>query len=145
MNQAQRTALTDPNWWRPEHSSAWERAKTALRRDWEQTKADFSDGGEELNQTAADTLRQAAGKEPIPPRGFANPAPAIRAPHDDWDTSEAAIRYGYGARQYYSGRDWSEDLEEQLRQEWATNPTNSSWAQVRHAVRRGWDGVQRGH
>ena len=144
MNQAQRGKLNDPSWWRDEHSSAWERAKEALRRDWEQTKADLSDGGEELNQSVADTLRQAAGKEPILPRGFANPNDAAKQPSlRDWDNAEPALRYGYGARQYYSEDDWNDAVEQKLRREWASNPEQSSWDQVRHAVRRGWDGLKR--
>src|SRR5262245_35788154 len=62
-----------PNWWTSEHSSAWDRTKEAIRRDWEQTKADFSKNKKDLNQDVDDTLKQAAGKEPIPPRGEATP------------------------------------------------------------------------
>ncbi|WP_434387797.1 hypothetical protein [Melittangium boletus] len=44
------------------------KVKEALKRDWEQTKHDFNKKkGTELNQDAGDTLKQAAGKEPIPP------------------------------------------------------------------------------
>ena len=42
--------------------------KDALKRDWEQTKHDFSKSkGRELHQDVGDTVKQAAGKEPIPP------------------------------------------------------------------------------
>jgi hypothetical protein len=45
------------------------KASEALKRDWEQTKHDFNkDAGRELNQDVGDTLGQAAGKKPIPPR-----------------------------------------------------------------------------
>jgi len=141
MNQAQRAALRDPSWWLPDHSSAWERSKAALRRDWEQTKADFSDTGTELNQSVGDTLRQAAGKEVIPPPRFANP-PEGRPPHDAWADAESAVRYGHGARHYYGEASWDDELEQRLRKDWESNSEQSSWAQVRHAVRRGWDGIQ---
>ncbi|WP_162143945.1 hypothetical protein WMF27_10850 [Sorangium sp. So ce281] len=37
--------------------------KEALRRDWEQTKADFTNNkGQELNQDVDDTVQQALGR-----------------------------------------------------------------------------------
>lgn len=57
-----------PQWWTDKHSSTWDRVKAALRRDWEQTKADFSSNdGAELNQEIGDTVKQSVGKQPIPP------------------------------------------------------------------------------
>lgn len=141
MNAAQRLALKDPSWWQDHHSSAWERSKEALRRDWEQTKVDLGGEGEELEQGVGDTLRQAAGTEVIPPRGFAND-PRVR--RDAWVDVEHAIRYGHGARQYYSDADWNDEIEAQLRKDWGSDNAHSSWAQVRHAVRRGWDGIRDG-
>lgn len=45
-----------------------ERAKQALKRDWEQTKHDFNgDAGRELNQDAGDTVKQSVGKTAVPP------------------------------------------------------------------------------
>jgi hypothetical protein len=45
----------------------------ALKRDWEQTKHDFNKKkGEELNQDVGDTVGQAVGKKPIPPRDVPN-------------------------------------------------------------------------
>ena len=42
--------------------------KEALKRDLEQTKHDFNKKkGQDLNQDVGDTLKQATGKEPIPP------------------------------------------------------------------------------
>ncbi len=59
---------TRPAWWNDQHTSDWDRVKAALRRDWEQTKADFSvDGAVDLNQNVVDTVKQAAGKAPVPP------------------------------------------------------------------------------
>jgi hypothetical protein len=57
-----------PQWWADKHTSAWERAKDALRRDWEQTKADFgSKDAHDLNQNVADTAKQIAGSAPVLP------------------------------------------------------------------------------
>lgn len=57
-----------PAWWNDQHTSDWDRVKAALRRDWEQTKADFSIGDAvDLNQNAVDTVKQAVGKAPVPP------------------------------------------------------------------------------
>jgi len=57
-----------PQWWTDKHSSTWDRVKAALRRDWEQTKADFSSNDSaDLNQEIGDTVKQSVGKEPIPP------------------------------------------------------------------------------
>ena len=42
-------------------------AGDALKRDWEQTKSDLPGlEGKDLDQDAGDTLKQAAGKEPVP-------------------------------------------------------------------------------
>lgn len=62
----------DPTLVRPfperEHpNAAWERVKDAFRRDWMQTKADFSgDGASSLNQNAGDTVVQALGAAQMP-------------------------------------------------------------------------------
>lgn len=63
-------------WWMEErHTSAWSRVKEAMKRDWEQTKKDLRMGGRELDQDVDDTVKQALGKEAIPPRAVPN------APH----------------------------------------------------------------
>ena len=51
------------------------RVKEALKRDLEQTKHDLTLGkkGEDLDQGVGDTVKQAIGKEPIPPRHIKNP------------------------------------------------------------------------
>lgn len=47
-----------------------DRVGDALERDWEQTKSDLPGlEGEDLDQDAGDTIRQARGKEPEPPEG----------------------------------------------------------------------------
>ncbi len=43
-------------------------AGDALERDWEQTKSDLPGlEGEDLDQDVDDTLKQATGREPVPP------------------------------------------------------------------------------
>lgn len=141
MNDAKQLTA-DPEWWNDTHSSGWERTKEALKRDWQQTKADVSDEGQELNQDAGDTVKQAAGKQPLPPSGLPNPPDS----RDSWDDLEPAVRYGYGARQYYGAQgrqDWDDDLEESLRRDWGASGSNNSWDRVKAAVRHGWDSVKR--
>lgn len=133
------TASKDPSWWNDEHSQAWERAKEALRRDWEQTKADFGAGGHDLNQSLGNTLAQAAGRQPMPPGDIAT-APA--ANDLSWHAAEPALRYGYGARAHHDDHDWNRALEEKLHEEWATTLTDTPWERVKHAVRRGWDSAK---
>lgn len=61
-------STTNPNWWNDKHNSAWDRAREALHRDWEQTKSDFSSkGGVDLNQNVGDTVKQMAGAAEVPP------------------------------------------------------------------------------
>ncbi|ATB31478.1 hypothetical protein [Melittangium boletus] len=44
------------------------KVKEALKRDWEQTKHDLNKKkGTDLNQDVGDTVKQATGKEPVPP------------------------------------------------------------------------------
>jgi hypothetical protein len=60
--------MRNPTWWTDKNASAWDRVKGALQRDWEQTKRDFSStSGQRLNQNVADTIKQSAGSEPVPP------------------------------------------------------------------------------
>lgn len=126
-------AHQDPPWWNERHSSAWERIKEALHRDWEQTKAHVSDSGKELNQDVAHTVKQSVGKERIPPADQPNPG---------WVEVEPAVRYGHGARGHFSGQEWNEDLERQLEKDWHGTGENS-WDRVKAAVRHGWDSLKR--
>src|SRR5690349_18783764 len=83
-----------PHWYR-EDMSAWDRVKEAFRRDWEQTKHHLGlPGGHELNQTALDTIKQAAAAESIPADDRPNPPKVIGA----WDEAEYPVGYGYTAR-----------------------------------------------
>lgn len=129
------TTNTDqPAWWTTDETSAWDRVKEALRRDWDQTKHDFGlKYGQDLNQGVVDTVRQAVGSEPIPPPHVANTTEA-------W-SDEAAVRYGYGAGlspNYRSYQGWSQELEAQLQKDWEGMSSGRPWADVRLAVYYGW-------
>jgi len=84
---------SNPSWWTEEHNSGWDRVKAAFRRDWDQTKHDFGGAEPETNQDVDNTVKQAAGKEAIPPRG--EPA---------YEDAEPGYRFGHGARNYYGTR-----------------------------------------
>lgn len=76
-SSANPTQLSSPSWWTDQHSSTWERVKEALRRDWEQTRSDFSaSDAVDLNQNVGDTVMQAAGTAPIP-------SPMVQTRRDD--------------------------------------------------------------
>jgi hypothetical protein len=120
-----------PKWWSEEHTSAWDRVKSAMKRDWEQTKADLSSKGTELNQDASDTIAQAAGKQPIPPG---------KTPNAPFEDDEEPLRYGVGARhQYKDENDWSDRVESKLKEEWGDLKSGKTWDEVKGSVRRGWD------
>lgn len=132
MTQAQE--FRKPTWWKEEHDSSWDRAKEALKRDWEQTKADVSSKGQELNQSAGDTVKQAVGKEAIPPNGVPNAG--------SWGSNEPALRYGYGARHHFGNSDWNDEVESKLRSDYESTSEPGAWDKVKNAVRRGWEGAK---
>ena len=120
----------NPKWWNKEHESAWERVKAAFKRDWDQTKHDFGGKEPDTDQDLDDTVKQAAGKQPIPPRG-----------QPTYEELEDAYRFGYGARSHY-GRDyndWDDRLESQLRSDWQGTHSDRQWNDYRESIRRGWD------
>jgi len=61
-----------------------------------------------------------------------------------YDTYAPAYQYGYssGTDKRFSGRKW-EDVEETLRTDYMRNNPNSTWDQVKGAVRYGWEKVTR--
>lgn len=90
--------MRDNHYWNKQHESGWDRFKAAMKADWEQTKSDFgSDKARDLDQDVDDTVKQMAGKQPIP----------------DVDREEA-YRYGYSAALTHN-RAWDDDLETELR------------------------------
>ena len=122
----------NPQWWTDEHETAWDRVKAAMQRDWDQTKHDFGGDEPDTDQDVNNTVKQAVGKEPIPPRR------ALA-----YDEVEPAYRLGYGARREYGSKypTWNEDVESHLKREWeALSPSRKQpWMQDRAAIRRGWD------
>jgi len=130
---------SNPTWWNDEHTSAWDRVKAALRRDWEQTKADLSSRGTELNQGVSDTVKQAVGKEPVPPGNQQNPATGAT-----WEHVEDEHRYGVGARHHYGAKDegWNDRVEAKLKEEWGDMRNGRTWDEVRASVKRAWDSVR---
>jgi len=125
------TRHDNPTWWSHDYDSGWDRVREAFRRDWEQTKHDFGGDEPDLNQNIDDTVRQAAGKQSIPPMSAPN-----------FDEAEPAARFGYGARRYYGSRysSWNDDLESHLRQDWnAMRGDERDWDRYRGSIRRGWD------
>jgi hypothetical protein len=131
------------DYWKQEtHGSAWDRIKGALQRDWAQTKSDLKLKGGDLHQSAADTVKQAAGRERIPPVTVPNGGQPPSAP-GDWKDAEAAVRYGFGAHEQYRGTyaAWNDDLETRLSTEWDEERTGKPYREVRSAVWIGWHGL----
>lgn len=126
-NQVIMNQYKNPTWWTKENDSAWERTKAALQRDWDQTKHDFGGKEPDTNQGVGDTLKQAAGKEAIPPR---------RQPN-----YESALRFGYGARSHYGSEysEWNDDVETRLKQDWTSANPNANWDEDREAIHHAWD------
>lgn len=120
----------NPKWWNKQHDSSWERVKAAFKRDWDQTKHDVGGHEPDTDQNVGNTLSQAAGKEPIPPRGMPT-----------YEETEDAYRFGYGARAQYGNRfqRWDSSLEKQLETDWNETYNDREWAPYRDAIRRGWD------
>ena len=137
------TATFEPNWWTAQHTSQWDNLKTALRRDWEQTKADLQVGGHELNQGVADTMKQAAGGEPAPPPNVANFDAATNGRNLTWDYAQVPLRYGVGARGQYGAEhaQWGPELESTLRTDWetASGDAKDKWSEVAGIVRHGYE------
>jgi hypothetical protein len=134
------SASFQPKWWTEKHGSQWENLKGALKRDWEQTKKDLHMGGQELNQDVGDTLKQAAGSEPIPP---SNSMGTKRGTDLGWDDAEQPLMYGVGARHQYGAQHdkWNDKLESTLKNDWeaAEGGAKRKWDEVKNVVRHGYD------
>ena len=125
----------NPKWWNEENESGWDRVKAAFKRDWDQTKHDFGGKEPDTDQDVDDTVKQAAGKQPIPPRGTPT-----------FEELEDAYRFGYGARMRYGKRysTWNNDVETELERDWAETYNDRDWKSWREPIRRGWDYQERG-
>ncbi|MEO8703148.1 MAG: hypothetical protein ABI867_24090 [Kofleriaceae bacterium] len=131
--------MNKPSWWSDQHEGTWDRIKGALKRDWEQTKADLtSKSGHDLDQDVGDTVKQAVGKEPLPPGNQPNPSDSSK---DSWDHAEPGYRYGAGARQQYGTEhpSWDTRVESKLSEEWGQLKSGQTWKEIKGYVRRGWD------
>jgi len=126
------TITKNPTWWTNENNSAWERTKAAVERDWDQTKHDLGGKEPQTKQNVTNTVRQASGKESIPPRG--EPAYA---------SVEPAHRFGYGARANYKSQhpEWDNNVERELKTEWQElHPDRKNdWNDDVKNIRYGWD------
>lgn len=132
--------MADPKWWNTEHNSTWERVKSAMKRDWEQTKSDVTKGGRDLDQDAGDTVKQAMGKQPIPASNQRTPQEPASGKDQDWDRVADSYRYGVGARhQYKDEPSWNERLESKLKEEWNDLRSGRTWDEVKTFVRRGFE------
>jgi len=122
----------NPKWWTQDNDSAWNRAKEAFKRDWDQTKHDMGAKVPDTNQSVKSTVKQAAGTEAIPPRH-----------QPTFEEVEPAYRFGHGAHSYYGGKypQWNEDIEKRLEEDWkAANPSRSkNWDDDRDAIRHAWN------
>jgi hypothetical protein len=122
----------NPKWWTTENDSAWDRTKAAFKRDWDQTKHDFGGKEPDTHQDVDNTVKQAVGKEPIPPRH-----------QPTYEDMEPAYRFGYGARSYYRAKypNWGPQVENQLKEDWkAAYPARqNNWNEDREAIRYAWD------
>ena len=120
----------NPKWWNQEHESGWERVKAAFKRDLDQTKHDFGGKQPDTDQDVDDTIKQAAGKQPIPPRG-----------QPTYEEAEDAYRFGYAARGHYGKQfsKWDSQLESELQRDWRETYNDREWTQYRDTIRRGWD------
>ena len=120
----------NPKWWNEKTESSWEKVKAAFKRDWDQTKHDFGGKQPDTDQNVDDTVKQAAGKQPIPPRG-----------QPTYEEAEDAYRFGYGARAQYGTRftKWDDQLESQLERDWRDTYNDREWKRHRNLIRRGWD------
>ena len=129
-----------PKWWTEKHGSQWDNVKDAMKRDWEQTKKDLHLGGKELNQDVGDTVKQATGKEAIPP---SNAAGTRTGTDLGWEEAEQPLMYGVGARHQYGTQHatWNEGLETKLKSDWeaAEGGAKRKWDEVKNVVRHGYD------
>jgi hypothetical protein len=120
-----------PRFWTDEQQSAWDRVKDAFERDWLQTRSDLHLGGADLGQSAKDTVKQAAGKEPV-----ATTAEGSLG----WEHARHAIRLGHGAATFWTEDDcWCDTLETRLRDEWNDLDTSIEWTEARPLVKHGWE------
>jgi len=124
-----------PSWWNDQYTSDWDRVKEALRRDWEQTKADFKVGGAvDLNQNVVDTVKQAVGEQPVPP-----PAVKTRAdtPAQVADRVEDQMKARLEAQEKFAEAR-TDAAVERVRAEAKVAEAQRDWARAEEAMRYGF-------
>ena len=87
-------------WQNKDDDSTWDRIKSALKNDWEQTKSDFgSDESRDMDQDVDDTVKQAFNAD------------------DKFENREQALRFGVAARRQFGTEHnrWNDNLDKQLR------------------------------
>ena len=133
------TAKWQPKYWTKENAASWESVKDALRRDWEQTKADFHAGGKKLDQNVVDTVAQAGGAEKIPARGEKNTTETRG--RSVWDDVEEPMQYGFAARQNRRNEEFSA-IEGELKADWddGSREAGERWEDVKRWVRHTYEG-----
>ena len=119
-----------PSFWTDEQQTAWDRVKDAFHRDWLQTRSDLHMGGADLDQTAKDTMKQAAGKQP---------GPTTAEGRIGWEHARHAIRLGHGAASFWGEGSWTEEIEERVQSEWNALASGIDWQEARPLVLRGWE------
>jgi hypothetical protein len=126
----ERIMQRNPKWWNEQNESAWERVKAAFKRDWDQTMHDAGSHQPDTHPHVGDTMKQAVGKEAIPPRGMPT-----------YEEIEDAYRFGFGARYQYDSQYpvWDMRLEAQLEQDWRETYGDRHWGRYREFVRHAWD------
>jgi hypothetical protein len=92
-------------WWKLDFDREWLVAREGIRRDWDEVKRH----GSKLSLW-----------EVIPPNAC-------------FEDNEEAVRFGFGARRSFQGREWDHQLEQELRQSWGRD-----YDYFRRAIRRGW-------
>jgi hypothetical protein len=121
----------NPTWWATDNDTAWDKVKAAFKRDWDQTKHDLGGKQPETKQNVNDTVKQASGNQPIPPRGV-----------PVYEKIEPAYRFGYGARSHYGKThpSWNPALESELRRDWmASGGQENDWTTESQFIHKGWD------
>jgi hypothetical protein len=123
-------SYNNPNWWTTENDSSWEKVKAAFKRDWDQTKHDFGGKQPDTEQNVNDTVKQASGNQPIPPRGV-----------PVYEKIEPAYRFGYGAKSHYGKKysKWDAQLETELQRDWQASYPQGNWRDDVEYIRYGWD------
>lgn len=111
------------DWWAPEHTSGWERVKTAFHKDWQQTKAHVGvAGAPPEEQRVGDTLAEMSGRSDSTSNS------------SSFEAQEPAFRYGYGAAHYYRDREWDPQLERELQSNYG-----GLWDPAQESIRGGWN------